>query len=484
MSYLRTLSFAMISVAVVCVVVSPAWAQGGEVHNVAEVVEVIDAADGDDPFDFTFRLRYGFELTRVKLTQQCAAGEQEGCQPDDDGVLSFRDVARYTQERHMLTLDAVFGVYRDLQLYITVPVILLDRRSLGWLEEGNVNSIAPSNEYILRVPFSSADRSGVDQVVVGMSWLPFSQERDSTLPSWLIDVQGRFAVGDRMRPSCASRDGALPASTGGGDDDDWFTDDDVRQAATDIACRIDEDSDNGDGPGIGERTHDLVVRMTLSRRYNIIEPYIGFKAHFMFPEEGDLRYGDASEFPIYAETHFGIEVVPWDQPSRQQFLRIGLHFWAGWNREALAYSPLFDVLGTNPNMQYRFDPESPRADCTGDPGCDGTGGRGPTTDYEGMTRQESFLNFGGRLTLTVQAARYVKFAIGVGLAHDTEHYISFIDECRTPRGDETADTVAPCAETGGIRVTEHRDQIDDHGRRFRAEETTIFDALAMVFVQF
>lgn len=482
MRYSRTLSFIAISAAVSGLVESPAWGQSDEIHNVAEVVEVIDAADGDDPFDFTFRLRYGYELTRVKLTQQCAAGEQDGCQPGDSGVLAFRDVARYTQERHMLTLDAIFGVYRDLQLYITVPVILLDRRGLSWLDEGNVTSVAPSNEYILRAPFSSADRSGVDQVVVGMSWLPFSQERDSTLPSWLIDVQGRFAVGERMRPSCSNIDGALPESTGGGADGFWFTSDDDHQ---DVACRIDEDSDIDDGPGIGERTHDLVIRMTLSRRYNLIEPYIGFKAHFMFPEQGDLRYGDSSEFPIYAETHFGVEIIPWDRPNRQQFLRIGLHFWGGWNRETLAYSPLFDVLGTNQNMRYRFDPETPSVDCTGEAGCDPNGGRGLTDDYTGMTRQESFMHFGGRLTLTIQAARYVKFSLGFGLAHDTEHYISFIDECRTPRAGESADTSGPCiAPVNGIFVTEHRDQVDDHGRRFRAEETTIFDASAMVFVQF
>lgn len=464
----RALGF--IVLLVVALAALPARAQDEDYANVAEVVEVIDAFDEGDPFDFTFRLRYDYELTRMKLTQQCAPGSQEGCVPGRSGVMAFRDVGRYTQEHHTLTLDAIFGLYHDLQAYISVPIVLLDRRSLGFLEEGNVHEIQAGNEFLLSFPFSAADRSGVDQIVVGLSWLPFSQQRNPTLPTWLIDVQGRFAVGERLRASCATSTGAVPGSEEPGPDGLWFTRDDIRQQTSEIDCPTEDD---GNGPGVSERTNDLVVRMTLARRYHYVEPYIGFLAEVMFPEQSDPRYGSAHETPIYAETHFGFEIIPWDRAEHSQFFRIGLHFWGGWNREALSYGPLFDILGTNPNMRYRFDPGNPSRDL------DEAGA------YSGMTREESFGTFGGRLTLTLQAARYIKFAFLVGLAHNQEHYVSFTDECRTPTGDEAADTSGPCGPpVYGIFQDESRDQIDDMGRRFRVEETTIFNAAAMVFVQF
>jgi hypothetical protein len=462
----------------------PARAQDEDIRNVAEVVEVIDAFDEGDPFDFTFRLRYDYELTRMKMTQQCAAGEQEGCVPGHSGVMAFRDVGRYTQTRHTLTLDAIFGLYHDLQVYISVPIILLDRRSLEFLEDSNVTSIGAGNEWLFGdgagvFPFNAADRSGVEQIAVGLSWLPFSQERNATLPTWLIDVQGRFAVGDRLRPSCNSSNGAVRESTGAGPDNLWFTDDDVEEG---VECRTQDNAADGDGPGISERTHDLILRMTLSRRYNLVEPYIGFLAQVSFPEEGDLRYGDYSETPVYAETHFGFEVIPWERNDHYQFFRIGLHFWGGWNREALAYGPLFDILGTNRNMRYRYDPASPDAYCENSATCINNG-RGDDQDYEGMTREEGYGSFGGRLTLTLQAARYVKFAFQVGLGHNQEHYVTFTDECRSATGDESIDSTGPCEDIG-VFQPESRDQIDDMGRRLRVEETSIFNAAVMAFVQF
>lgn len=469
----------------------PAWGQG-EIANVAEVVNVIDAFDEGDSFDFTFRVRYGFELTRSKITQQCAPGEQDRCVPGQPGVIAFRDVARYTQERHTLTLDAVFGLYRDLEIYLSVPLILLDRRSLTELQEANHSGHQPGNEMLFNLPFNSADRSGVDHIIVGLSWLPFSQERQSTLPNWLINVEGRFAVGDELRPSCASESDAIAESTGPGDDRLWFTQDDV---SGDPSCVTEDVEENG--PGISERTNDLLIRMTLSRRYGIVEPYIGFLVNFMFPSEGDPRYGTASDLPLYAETHFGFEIVPWERAERQQFFRLGFHFWGGWHSETLYRGALFDALGTNPNMAYRWD-------TSGSLWCDGTNSTADTSDdcnasdpndayegrgerdssFNGMTREEGRGTFGGRLTLTIQAARYVKFALGVGIAYDQEHFITFTDECRVPRSGESADDFAPCAEVGGIFVDEYREQFDDLGHRFRAEETTIFNAFAMVFIQF
>jgi hypothetical protein len=218
--------------------------------------------------------------------------------------------------------------------------------------------------------------------------------------------------------------------------------------------------------------------MTLTRRFGMLEPYIGFTAMIGLPDKSSLiPYSDWNNTPLYAETHFGLEIIPWEREENQQFFRISLHFWGGWNRESLHYGPLFDVLGSNPNMQYDWDPSYPSSE-RGRPG-----NRGPLA-FNGLTRHESFGSFGGRLTLTIQAAQYVKFALGVTLAHEQEHFITFSDMCRVPGSDETGDTIAPCDDSGGIFVDESRQQIDSVGQRIRAEETTVFEAFARANVQF
>jgi len=224
--------------------------------------------------------------------------------------------------------------------------------------------------------------------------------------------------------------------------------------------------------------------MTLSRRFGVIEPYIGFMAEIEFPEESDWqRYGHGGyNYPLYAEAHFGFEVVPWERPQRRQFLRIGIHLWGGYNRETLNFGPLYDILGTNPNMSYRYDAENPSADW-GDQAANGR-----DDDFTGLTRTEGHGHFGGRLTLTLQVARYVKFSLGAVLAHDQEHFVTFNDQCRVPRGGESGSWDGPndwdCMNHNTIFVDEWRPQIDSIGRRFRAEETTIFHAFTNVNIQF
>ena len=222
--------------------------------------------------------------------------------------------------------------------------------------------------------------------------------------------------------------------TGPGPNNNWFDGDD------EIAEDREPCNDKG---GISQRTNDLVFRTTLARRFGMLEPYIGFRAQISFPDKEDTsRYGAARNIPVTAETHFGMEIVPWERPQKAQYLTVGIHFWGGWTRETLNYGPLFDVLGTNPNMRFRFDlSETNRQD------------RDEAGAYSGLTRVEGHGFFGGRLAVTMQAAKYVKFALDLGLVHVQEHFGTFTDECRVPRVDENPDPPDipnSCAETGGI----------------------------------
>ena len=94
-----------------------------------------------------------------------------------------------------------------------------------------------------------------------------------------------------------------------------------------------------------------------------------------------------------------------------------------------------------------------------------------------MTDVENYGTFGFRLTLGIQAAKYVKFTTGVGFAHDQEHYITFTDECNS-------EVSGGCQNFGPQYNPMTREAIDAPGNRFRVQETTVFDVFAGVTAMF
>ncbi|MBI2894893.1 MAG: hypothetical protein HYY06_15160 [Deltaproteobacteria bacterium] len=392
----------------------------------AEFTNVIDAFDEDDPFDLNVSIGYERTLRRGKVRR-----ESNNPGVSEDGYIDYVDLARYSQLTNTLVISGAIGLYHDLQLWTRWPLVLSDTRELklddavtaeqGQLRRDCGTGGADPETCLFDLPFKSPERSGVDSFSLGLDWGILSQERDDTKPNWVLGVEAAFGIGSQL------------------------------EAAT-------EDEDGG----ISRGTVLLAASSSFSHRYRYLEPYLGVRFSIEIPK-GDSLFPDADEFkgrlntlpPIVGAMLFGAEIVPWENAQSFQRFSIDLRASGTFNSEGRNYSELFDALGTSQHPQILQPNKSGQ-------------------EFNGMTDVENYGTFAGRLSLNVQAARYVKFNLGAILAHDQEHGITFTDACN-PDAD-VAVAQAPC--TRGAPNPDHRPVIDLPGHRFRVEESTIFTFFA------
>ncbi|NMC69018.1 MAG: hypothetical protein GYA57_03000 [Myxococcales bacterium] len=415
-----------------------------------ELVDVLDAADGDDPFDISLSVAYQRSLRRAKIVRECR--NPLFCQRDDGAgtqFVDYVDIARYTQVSHMLDLLLTVGLYHDLHFYTRWPLILSDTRDLDYEDGTNHTDVDAILGGLFDLPFSSPERSGIDWFAVGFSYAPFNQERDPTEPTWVLNLEGRFGIGPTLTPA--------------------------------------ESGDGNDG-GMSKGVNEIRFGTALSRRFRWVEPYSGLFAKVGIPKYDTFHHFDAplegqinTMPPVEGTLLFGLDIIPWENLERFQKFSIGIEISGTYHSEGRDYSELFDALGTSTDARLTYDgnsgpgcetPDNPATPCW-----NSQYGRDELYAWSGMTDVENYGTFAGRLTFMVQAAKYVKFAAGVGFAHDQEHYITFTDECNS-------EVDGTCTIGGAPYNPMTREVIDAPGNRFRVQETTIFDVFASVTAMF
>src|SRR4051812_15133129 len=95
----------------------------------AEITQVPDAFDDDDPFDLHLSLGYESTWTSSVIRRETSiaqAGLTTG-----GYTQSNMNVAQYKQTTSRLLTRADVGIYKDIALVFRVPIILSDDRSLG-----------------------------------------------------------------------------------------------------------------------------------------------------------------------------------------------------------------------------------------------------------------------------------------------------------------------------------------------------------------
>jgi hypothetical protein len=206
--------------------------------------------------------------------------------------------------------------------------------------------------------------------------------------------------------------------------------------------------------------------------------------HFKDPLDGQINTMPPIEGTLLA----GLEIVPWENLDRFQKLSLGIEISATFHSEGRTFSEMFDALGTSDDPRLTYSDATDRFS---------TNWRdrfsGHAYGWDGMTDVENYATFAGRFTFMIQPAKYVKFLLGVGFAHDQEHFITYTDECNsevtgscidyndngTP-GDPSDDRYV----FGDQYNPMTRDVIDAPGNRFRAQETTVFDVFLSVVAMF
>jgi hypothetical protein len=391
-----------------------------------EYTNVIDAFDGDeDPIDFNVRL--SFLRTREDST---IAREQSVVGAHETATIH---VADYQSIRSELIVGIDIGLYRDLMVYGRLPLVFSDTRVLrlpepakcmpdsvcDWrrmnvrraLAEAPAATPGAAPLFALDPSLESSTRSGVPAVDVGVAWGVTNQYRTPQLPTWVVSAESRIGVGTPMR-AC------------------------VRTASCD--------------PGNSRGTTRLQLASRWSYRYRFIEPFLGVDyawewaaaASDAFEPDGVEALGD-SGLPSVAGITLGGALVPWEQRGRFQQLSIDLRARAEYVSAGRDYSPLFDALGASENPYLKNENQS-------------------GLRFNGLTEVDNHARLSLDLALVMQAARYVRFRLGLLLAHATPHLLNDTAACTEARA---ASPNPQCGDDAPNAL--HRAVIDQPGQRFR-----------------
>jgi hypothetical protein len=459
----------------------------------AEVTRVASSFEEDNPFDIHFGVAYDFNFKRAAVLREWNAG------PGDPATGLVKDLL-YRQQRHTVVPTLEIGLWHDLALYVTMPVVLADSRNYSFDQRpddcifgdsADANCVNKENSTTIRdgiIPdggfdaTSSADpfgqytgdtteliftgpvRRGLDQLHVGLKYGVLSQRTRSHMPNWLIGLEGRFAVGRAMTFS--------------------------------------RDIINGDPEGntrVGRRIHELGAWTALSRRYRFLDPY--FTAFWMqsIRASGSL-FEDYSNLGAQRDIQpqsttgmtFGSEIVPWERQAKGMKVSVYLSGSAMLHYGGRGYSEIWELLADSPALVGANDPT--QADgcdrtlalqsATANPGSPDylTAGGNVCNKFEGITSLQDFGTFGFDSGLNLHLGKHARVNLGVKGSTDTRHFVTF-----TSRGDADAsaggdpDRVDPnTVEVNPLR----RDVVDNVGRRYAIDDVVDLHGYLRVLLTF
>jgi hypothetical protein len=453
----------------------------------ARVTDLASSFDENSIVNFDVRLGYQRSLKRSAIKREFSGR-------DASGVELVKDL-RFNQIRHTLSVRGDFSLWKALQVYLEFPIIIADTRWVDFAQNnGNPCTTDPPtcvswrNSTLSRdglidadalqrvdpqgtqVPLAGPDgvaggltlpvRSGIDQMIIGLSGMPLSQERDSTKPTWVIGFEARIGIGKDMEYNPLN-----PSAN----------------------------------TGVGQGVHQFMWWTSVSHRFKYLDPW--FTVFYLLPSAKSGSLFEKTSFAISGQersgpmhrggSEIGLEIIPYERPEKHQRISIELSGRMEGVFEGRGYSDIWEIFSHNPRLAgpCRPTPDSMM------PGAWGNGtycaNPGDTIPYPGITNIENYAIFTGSLAVAAEITKYFRARIGVSLGHELQHAITFGDAGRsgtdarekggacegTPYGEL-------CARNEAEMNPMYRPLIDSPGRRFQVAESTLFDLFLSVSGQY
>lgn len=421
----------------------------------AEVTNVVDAADGDDPYDATVELVYSRTLRRSKITREFACDPDQSpdtCQDAWKGIgeMVYAKELRTQRKTQTLTPRAHLGIWHDLELQVDLPIILDDTQEVrfagdggdpnGIPVDGSISTIAPDETAVdgdgpnlFDVPPKLPTRAGFGDMSLALRWSPYNQERDDARGTWTLAFTWGLPTGKIMRP---------------GND------------------------------GVGHGVHSLTLGTSLSKRFTYVDPYFSMSGTTYVPSGSslfkDYKFAQEKVGPGgVGRFDVGTEIIPYENTGRRQvkvFFDVGLG--AEYHAEGRDYTDLFDAFAYGgractspaPDNTACYNPDS-NSELHGQP-------------FDGVTTVEQYGVVRGHLGFGAYASRFVKFGIDLSLAHETEHFASTADVGKDADGSGLVESRQDANFNADEQNPTYVAAIDGAGHRLRFEETTVFTLAA------
>jgi hypothetical protein len=388
-------------------ILAVAVAVGGlRAARAAEVTRVVSGSRPGERLDVHLSLAWTHE-------SRSAAIRREIVERVPGGQLGLKNELRYQQTRDVLRLRADVGIWKDLSLFVALPLVLADDRSLdfdrsacgftsapGCIDETNATILSdgilpgfgapsfgldsqhqrpfqPPSQAVFRGP----TRKGLEYLGLGLSWAILNQDRDFTHPTWIVRFESRFAVGGDMRFD-PTRAGANTAA----------------------------------GPG----AHQLVFSTMFSRRLWALEPFLGGfyllpVATSGSPVDREVLGKRAAESPQHrAGADLGVEAVVWDDPRSQRRITLELSGRLELRLFGLEQGPLWEPLSGA--AACAKDKTACRRDVD-------VNGDGVVAPNPGTTRTPAYGLLGGAAGIGVRSGRFLRFRGLFGLTYEQSHFL-------------------------------------------------------------
>ncbi len=432
-------------------------------RETGENTTVIDAFDKDDPFDANLLLTFRQVWKNANIRRETAINQP--ALSSGGFVAGNENVAKYSQAISILEPGVDIGIFRDMALSFRLPIILADSRELTDLDGSTRNPERlqdAAGDTLFSVPFRSPTRSGIDWFSLALNYAILNQQRDETKPTWVLGAETRIAIGPRLH-ACNDR------------------------AA--VKCPDPVNPGVNRDPGISRGMNAMALHTIFSRRFGYVEPYGGVRMQIEVPQSNSdfgktsgLRGALLDRPPVLGTFIAGTEIFPYER--RESFQRIGIDMKlsATYHSPGREYSELFDALGSSQARSLRSpNPGAYRASPN-----DGSSVANPDVPpvyFTGITDQQAFGSFRGGLGLTWQTGEYVKVTMGAGLGYVQSHLVTAADAC-DPAFKSDAGQAGTCrtgsvssfgGDPTGIPNPNHRPVVDQPGRRFSVDDTTIVD---------
>lgn len=440
-----------------------------------EITTVVDAFDDGDPFDLNITLGYQHTWKFGKVLRETYL--DQGKLSSGGYMADTMNVAKHTGSTSRLNTRVDIGLYKDLALYLRMPIILSDSNKLESLDGSGDNQgfilQGIGNEQLFSLPFESPKRSGIEYLAVGLDVNIMNQTRDSSKPTWLFGIEGRFNISEPMH-ACGTESGLNQP----GDQVRCAHPSDVNRngvaedySHTDTSGQVHQLEGNKSGSrkaGVSRGTTGLEVHTYVSRRIKYIEPYGGLRALFEFPVSSsdfghtNVKGSPVNNLPMEGWVTLGVQFIPWENREKFHRLTFDLRGEAAYRSEGRDYSPLFDALGGSDALSMRRPNYAKyRENLNRDTQymsrsvVDTSSQRVYVTGLADVQAHGKMRGMGG---VTWQAGEFVKFQLGLSYTFEQGHMLTMDQPCNAAyKGDVTQS--GPCRT---LRVTTDGGQTNYH----------------------
>ncbi len=525
----------------------------GVTAHAAEITDLASSFEKDKPFGFKLGATYNFSYKTASINRESVPLLQS-TQTAQDINLHYKVPAGqqlgrtetvpdlvYTQRRQQLSIDLAIGIFQDLQLGVSLPLVLRDERqydlnaNAGWNQcpAGSWDCVANSSSTFLDgiYPIQPADQlssgstvfrppvrggSGMnmlDTINISLMGAPVSQKRDPSKPTWTIGVEGQISIGTIM---------AYDNTRNYLDRNNTQQQELIMQSTT-----MDAQGQRGWG-GVSEGVHRIIVKTALSHKFKYVDPYFGL--YYMLPiarkDDGspwkpDYSFAQKFSTPqMKAGTTFGFEATPIE--NKRKGHRLALDFRAGLDFHFLGrgYSEAWELLSSssalicddqnalpqpfnykdpqarpgigNQITQGTFNPacRQPASTASGDPRALLTNASAYYQQpYTGLTLIENYLTFTAQFAVIAELFHHARLRLAFNYLRDQGHVITQDDagSINYPQDNRNAANGGRNCNPSRVDLScpvdwnpAFRQAINVAGRHYRVDDVNVFSGSAML----